>query len=38
MNTSGPGIDFKIGERRTATILFSDMKDFTSLSENMDPE
>ncbi|HUX14404.1 MAG TPA: adenylate/guanylate cyclase domain-containing protein [Spirochaetia bacterium] len=30
--------DFKTGERRTATILFADMKDFTTLSESMDPE
>ncbi len=28
----------KSGERRTATILFSDMKGFTTLSEGMDPE
>ncbi|WP_455382791.1 adenylate/guanylate cyclase domain-containing protein [Salinispira pacifica] len=31
-------VDFRSGERRTATILFSDMKDFTALSEHMDPE
>lgn len=28
----------KSGERRTATIVFADMKGFTSLSERMDPE
>lgn len=28
----------KAGERRNATILFADMKGFTSLSEKMDPE
>jgi class 3 adenylate cyclase/tetratricopeptide (TPR) repeat protein len=28
----------KAGERRVATILFSDMKGFTGLSEKMDPE
>ncbi|MBP7263530.1 MAG: hypothetical protein KBB32_05090 [Spirochaetia bacterium] len=28
----------KAGERRTAAILFADMKGFTSLSERMDPE
>ncbi|TFG82074.1 MAG: hypothetical protein E4H20_08445 [Spirochaetales bacterium] len=28
----------KVGERRTATILFADMKGFTALSERMDPE
>lgn len=30
--------DLKQGERRTASVLFSDMKGFTSLSESMDPE
>ncbi len=30
--------NLKAGERRTATILFSDMKGFTTLSEGMDPE
>lgn len=29
---------FKVGERRVAAILFSDMKGFSSLSERMDPE
>lgn len=38
MNPTEAAIDFRSGERRTATILFSDMKDFTALSENMDPE
>ena len=32
-----PG-NLRAGERRTATVLFADMKDFTSLSERMDPE
>lgn len=26
------------GDRRNVTVLFADMKDFTSLSERMDPE
>jgi class 3 adenylate cyclase/tetratricopeptide (TPR) repeat protein len=30
--------NLKAGERRTATILFSDMKGSTTLSEHMDPE
>jgi len=30
--------NLKAGERRTATILFSDMKGSTALSEHMDPE
>ena len=30
--------NLKAGERRTVTILFSDMKGFTALSEHMDPE
>jgi class 3 adenylate cyclase/tetratricopeptide (TPR) repeat protein len=30
--------NLKAGERRTATILFSDMKGSTTLSESMDPE
>ncbi|HUX51347.1 MAG TPA: adenylate/guanylate cyclase domain-containing protein [Spirochaetia bacterium] len=38
MNTEHREPDFRAGERRTATILFTDMKDFTRLSEDMDPE
>ncbi len=30
--------NLKSGERRTVTVLFSDMKDFSSLSERLDPE
>ncbi len=30
--------NLRTGERRTATVLFADMKDFTALSERMDPE
>ncbi len=30
--------ELKPGERKTATILFADMKGFTALSERMDPE
>lgn len=30
--------NLRTGERRTATVLFADMKDFTALSEQMDPE
>ena len=30
--------NLRSGERRTATVLFADMKDFTALSERMDPE
>jgi class 3 adenylate cyclase/tetratricopeptide (TPR) repeat protein len=33
-----PRDNLKAGERRVATILFSDMKGFTSLSERLDPE
>ena len=32
------GATLKEGERRTVTVLFSDMKGFTSLSERSDPE
>ncbi len=38
MSTQQQEADFRTGERRTATILFADMKDFTALSETMDPE
>jgi class 3 adenylate cyclase/tetratricopeptide (TPR) repeat protein len=30
--------DIRIGERREVTVLFADMKGFTSLSEKLDPE
>ena len=30
--------NLRTGERRNVTVLFSDMKGFTSLSEKMDPE
>ena len=33
-----PSSSIKTGERRTATILFADMKGFTALSESLDPE
>ena len=32
------GSVLKDGERRTVTVLFSDMKGFTALSEKSDPE
>jgi len=32
------GENLRAGERRNVTVLFADMKDFTSLSERMDPE
>ncbi|MDX9959817.1 MAG: adenylate/guanylate cyclase domain-containing protein, partial [Spirochaetia bacterium] len=32
------GETLKEGERRTVTVLFADMKGFTSLSERSDPE
>lgn len=31
-------INLKYGERRNATVLFSDMKGFSSLTEQLDPE
>lgn len=33
-----PDRDLRAGERRTVTIVFSDMKDFSDLSERLDPE
>jgi class 3 adenylate cyclase len=32
------GKNLRDGDRRNVTVLFADMKDFTSLSERMDPE
>lgn len=31
-------VPLREGERRTVTVLFSDMKGFTTLSERLDPE
>ncbi|MBP7263297.1 MAG: AAA family ATPase [Spirochaetia bacterium] len=38
LSFSPDGMALKEGERRTVTVLFSDMKGFTALSERSDPE
>ncbi len=36
--TSAGDVPLREGERRTVTVLFSDMKGFTAISERLDPE